>query len=140
MGIASWCWVTLIYWNFFILPQQSQHSTLLLQFFGINWFAVAIFIPAEGLFIYLLIYFPNTNIYNKKIQVINLNKYVCRGSVENQNMFCCQAPLNIEIVSVINFWSLLYDPPAENAHCRVSLLFKFKADYYNFKYSVLDIN
>ena len=55
--------------------------------------------------------FTNTS-YNFK------QKYVCRWPVENQNMFCRQAPLNIDIMSLINFRSLLYDPPAENMHYR----------------------
>ena len=66
--------------------------------------------------------------YNKKNTSYRFKqKYVCRWQVENQNMFCRQAPLNIDIMSLINIWSLFYDPP----------LFY---DYYNFKYSVLDIN
>ena len=52
------------------------------------------------LFIYLFI--SQTQTYTtinikKKIQVTSLNKkYVCRWPVENQNMFCRQAPLNID--------------------------------------------
>ena len=68
---------------------------------------------------FLLIYFAITNIYNKKNTSYKFKqKYVCRWPVENQNMFCRQAPLNIDIMSVINFWSLLYDPPAKNMHYR----------------------
>ena len=68
------------------------------------------------IFIYLLIYFANTNIYKKNTSYKFKQKYVCRGPLENQNMFWHQAPLNI--MSVINFWSLLYDPRAENTHYR----------------------
>ena len=69
------------------------------------------------IFIYLII--SQTQIYT----IINTSykfkqKYVCRWPVENQNMSCRQAPLNIDIMSMKNFWSLLYDPPAENMHYR----------------------
>ena len=50
----------------------------------------------------LLIYFTNTNIYTNQVYKFK-QKYVCRWPVENQNMFCRQAPLNIDIMSMINF-------------------------------------
>ena len=54
------------------------------------------------LFIYLFI--SQTQIYT----IINTSykckqKCVCRWPIENQNMSCHQAPLNIDIMSVKNF-------------------------------------
>ena len=53
------------------------------------------------LFIYLLI--SQTQIYTiiENTSYKPKQKYVCRWPVENQNIFCRQTPLNIDIMSVI---------------------------------------
>ena len=71
------------------------------------------------LFLFIYLFISQTRIYT----IINTSykfkqKYVCRWPVENQNMSCRQAPLNIDIMSMKNFWSLLYDPSVENLHYR----------------------
>ena len=67
-------------------------------------------------------------------------KYVCRWPVENQKYVLLPGTFkhrhHIRDKLLITFvWS-----PSEKYALQGSLLFKFKADYYNFKYSVLDIN
>ena len=89
------------------------------------------------LFIYLFIL--QTQIYT----IINTSykfkqKYVRRWPVKNQNMSCREAPLNIDIMSMKNFWSLLYDPRAENTHymghCYLDLKLIIKILSIQFRY------
>ena len=71
------------------------------------------------IFIFIYLFISQTQIYTTINTSYKLKqKYVCRSPEENQNMSCRQAPLNIDIMSIKNFWSLLYDPPAENMHYR----------------------
>ena len=72
---------------------------------------VKIFLQTKEFFLFFLFLFTYLFCKHKykftktsiQIQVIILNKNVCRQPVENQNMFCHQAPLNIDIMSVIKF-------------------------------------
>ena len=79
------------------------------------------------LYFIIYLFISQTQIYTitkkqkktKKNTSYKFKQKIClQVACRKKKMFCCQAPLNIEITSMINFCSLLYDPPAENTHYR----------------------
>ena len=117
---SRWCFCSL---EFMIvnIRKWSLMSSLIILFCK-SW-SIIVFVSIWSIYLFIYLFILQTQIYT----VINIKrntsykfkqKYVCRWPVENQNMFCRQAPLNIDIMSMINFWSLLYNPPVENTHYR----------------------
>ena len=74
----------------------TNHSTKVLN--NVSYVSIIYY-----LFIYLFILQTQIYTIKKNTSYKFKQKYVCRWPVENQNMFCRQAPLNIDIISVINF-------------------------------------